>query len=240
MPHRRWCAPSPAARGRCLRDLPILLPLAPFASSSLDFSLAPNRTVLTSRGQRNILISRQQYEFPCRQLMQIPTYVERAPTMLKISIKPQWLLSSEGASQAFPRLLELLAMVEAERSIAAATAKLGVSYRHAWGLIRQANKEFGAPVLDMTRGRRATLSALGEKLLAADRRIKARITPLLDSLAPELEAEIARSRSGPLLRIHASHGYAIELMRQFLLRRNQPSERKYRGSMEAIASLAGA
>ncbi|HJY78107.1 MAG TPA: substrate-binding domain-containing protein [Burkholderiales bacterium] len=160
--------------------------------------------------------------------------------MLKISIKPQWRLSSEGASQAFPRLLELLAMVEAERSIAAAAAKLGVSYRHAWGLIRQANKEFGAPVLNMTRGRRATLSALGEKLLAADRRIKARITPLLDSLASELEAQIERSHSGPVLRIHASHGYAIELMREFLLRRNQPIELKYRGSMEAIASLAGA
>src|SRR5262249_56839482 len=41
-------------------------------------------------------------------------------------------------------------------------------------------------------------------------------------------------------RIHASHGYAIELMREFLLRRNQPIELKYRGSMEAIASLAGA
>ena len=160
--------------------------------------------------------------------------------MLKIAIKPQWQLSKEGAAQTFPRLLELLAAIRAERSIAAAAAELGVSYRHAWGLIQQANREFGAPVLDMTRGRRARLSTLGEKLVAADRRIKARIAPLLDSLASELESEIERSRTGaaPVLRIHASHGYAIELLREFLARRNQPIDLKYRDSMEAIASLA--
>lgn len=161
--------------------------------------------------------------------------------MLKISIRPQWLLSNEGAAQAFPRLLELLLAIDSERSIAAAAVKLGVSYRHAWGLIRQANVEFGAPVLNLTRGRRATLSALGEKLVAADRRIMARIAPLLDSLASELEAEIERSRIGaaPVLRIHGSHGYAIELLRAFLLRRNLPIELKYRSSMEAIAAFAG-
>jgi molybdate transport repressor ModE-like protein len=161
--------------------------------------------------------------------------------MLKISIRPQWLLTSEGAAQAFPRLLELLVAIDSERSIAAAAAKLGISYRHAWGLIRQATAEFGAPVLNLARGRRATLSALGEKLVAADRRIMARIAPLLDSLASELEAEIERSRAGaaPVLRIHASHGYAIELLRKFLLRRNLPIELKYRGSMEAVAAFAG-
>jgi molybdate transport repressor ModE-like protein len=161
--------------------------------------------------------------------------------VLKISIRPQWLLTKEGGAQAFPRLLELLAAIDAERGVAAAAAKLRVSYRHAWGLIRQANKEFGAPVLEMTRGRRATLSALGAKLLAADRRIKARIAPLLDSLASELESEIERSRAdaAPVLRIHASHGYAIELLREFLAGRNQPVDLKYRVSMEAIAALAG-
>ncbi len=39
--------------------------------------------------------------------------------------------------------------------------------------------------------------------------------------------------------MHASHGYAIELLRNFLARRNVSIDLKYRGSMEALASLAG-
>src|SRR5262245_19602387 len=161
--------------------------------------------------------------------------------MLKLSIKPHWFLLKSNASHALPHLIELLQAIEEERSIAAAAGRLGVSYRHAWGLIRRANREFGAPVLNMSHGKRATLSTLGAKLVAADRRIKARIAPLLDGLASELESEIVRSRvgTGEVLRIHASHGYAIELLRGFLLRRNVPIDLRYRGSMEALASLAG-
>jgi molybdate transport repressor ModE-like protein len=161
--------------------------------------------------------------------------------MLKLSIQPHWFLHRAGTAHALPRIFELLRAIEEERSISAGAARLGVSYRHAWGLLRSAAKEFGAPLLDMSRGRRATLSALGKKLVAADRRINARIAPLLDSLASELESEIERSRSGEgsVLRVHASHGYAIGLLRDFLARRNVPIDLKYRGSMEALASLAG-
>jgi len=161
--------------------------------------------------------------------------------MLKLSIEPHWFLHKGGDAHALPRVFELLRAIEEGRSIAAAAERLGVSYRHAWGLIRGASKEFGAPLLDMSRGRRATLSALGKRLVAADRRINARVAPLLDSLASELEAEIERARSGEgsVLRVHASHGYAIELLRNFLTRRNVATDVRYRGSMEALASLAG-
>ena len=161
--------------------------------------------------------------------------------MLKLSIRPHWQLAKGAAQHPLSRLLELLHAVEEESSISGAAARLGVSYRHAWGLIRRASREFGAPLLEMSRGRRATLGVLARKLVEADRRIKARIAPLLDSLASELESEIERSRAGgaPVARIHASHGYAIELMRSFLSRRNIPVDLRYRASMEALASLAG-
>jgi molybdate transport repressor ModE-like protein len=161
--------------------------------------------------------------------------------LLKLSIKPHWLLNKGGATQSLPRLFELLRTIEDRGSISAAATQLGVSYRHAWGLIRRAGREFGAPVLNMSRGRRATLSVLGEKLVAADRRVQARIAPLLDSLASELESEIERARGvGPVLVVHASHGYAIELLRSFLVRRSVAIDLRYRGSMEALASHAAA
>lgn len=162
--------------------------------------------------------------------------------MLKLSIKPHWLLEKGDQSRSLPRLFELLHAVEEKGSLNGAAVRLGISYRHAWGLVRRAGDEFGAPVLDMSRGRCATLSALGLKLVAADRRIRARLSPLLDSLASELEAEIERSRSGAgsVLSLNASHDYAIELLRDFLARRNIAADLRYRGSMEALASLAAA
>jgi molybdate transport repressor ModE-like protein len=161
--------------------------------------------------------------------------------MLKLGIKPHWfLLKGEDAPHALPRLIELLQAIEEERSIGAAAARLGVSYRYAWGTLRHAGREFGAPLVHMQRGRRAALSVLGEKLVAAERRIQARIAPLLDSLASELESEIVRSHkdAGEVLRVHASHGYAIELLRGFLTRSGIPVDLRYRGSMEALASFA--
>jgi len=161
--------------------------------------------------------------------------------MLKLSIRPQWQLIKGSDVHALPRLLELLHAVDIDGGIAAAAVKLGISYRHAWGIVQHASREFGAPLLEMSRGRRATLSPLGEKLVAANQRINARIAPLLDSLASELESEIERARPGAdsVVKIHASHGYSLELMRDFLLRKDIPLEIKYRGSMEALASFAG-
>src|SRR5690606_3131157 len=73
----------------------------------------------------------------------------------------------------------------------------------------------------------------------AEKRINARLAPVLDSLASELEVEIQQtlSRHDTALRIHASHGFAVETLRRFLSERNIPLELKYRGSGEALASL---
>jgi molybdate transport repressor ModE-like protein len=158
--------------------------------------------------------------------------------VLKLSLKPHWFLLKGSASHSLPRLIELLQAIQEEHSIVGAAARLKVSYRYAWDLLRRYAREFGAPLVNMSRGRRATLSLLGEKLVAADRRIHARIAPLLDGLASELESEIVRSRvGGEVLRIHASHGYAIELLRSFMAKRNIPVDLRYRGSMEALASF---
>ncbi len=91
----------------------------------------------------------------------------------------------------------------------------------------------------MQRGRGAVLTPLGEKLVWADRRISARIAPLLDSLASELEVEVERalSREQSILRLHASHGFAVQALRQWLLAEQVPIDLKYRNVQEALGSL---
>lgn len=162
--------------------------------------------------------------------------------MLKMSVRPQWQLGKNGEPcEPLSRLLELLEAIDHESNIAGAARRLGISYRHAWGLIRRGGHAFGAPLLDMSRGRGSTLTSLGKKLLWAEKRIAARLAPILDSLASELEVQVERalSKPKPILRIHASHGFAIELLRDFLVREHVAVDLKYRGSMEGLASLLG-
>ena len=159
--------------------------------------------------------------------------------MLKLSIRPQWQIEHADGGQLLPRLLGLLVKVHECGSLAEACKQLDLSYRYAWGLLQEGGRAFGVPLVKMTRGRGASLTPLGEKLVWADRRISARLSPLLDSIASELEVEVERAlqhvQSVP--RLQASHGFAVETLRRWLLREQVPVDLKYRNVQDALASL---
>jgi molybdate transport repressor ModE-like protein len=160
---------------------------------------------------------------------------------LRVSLRPRWRLG-RGGDDALDAtaLLDLLATVQGTGSIAQAGRELGLSYRHAWGLLRQAEALFGQPLLLRGRGRGSALTALGEKLVWADARIGARLQPLLESLASELEGELGRTqpRARSVPRLHASHGFAVAALREQLAARQVVAEVRYRNSLEAVAALA--
>jgi len=158
--------------------------------------------------------------------------------MHKVSIKPQWTVSDLSGQNLPPRLLDLLSQVQEHGSLSASCKQSGASYRHAWSLIRQGEAQLGMPLLNMARGKGATLTPLAEKLVWAGHRINARLMPMLESLASELEAEIERvvAAGRDVLRLHASHGFAVEKLLQTLADADQHLERKYMGSQEAVAS----
>lgn len=159
--------------------------------------------------------------------------------MTHISIKPVWTIQQDDGSALPPRLIELLVQVHAHGSLLAASQQLGLSYRHAWDLVRQGEAQVGTALLHMERGRGSTLSPLGEKLAWADQRITARLKPVLDSLASELATEIQRAGSaqGPSLRVHASHGFAIEKLIQRLATDGLRVDLTYGSSTAAAAAL---
>lgn len=161
--------------------------------------------------------------------------------MLKIRLQPQWQIAQdEGAAMGANALLDLLAAVQASGSIAQAGRELGLSYRHAWGLVRQAEQVLGQPLLERGRGQGSTLTELGRKFIWADARIGARLQPLLESLASELEGELGRTQRTPrpVPRLHASHGFAVAALREQLAERKVAVELRYRNSLEAVAALA--
>ena len=97
--------------------------------------------------------------------------------MKRVSIKPQWTIVFPDGKTLPPRLLDLLAQVAAHGSLSAACQESGTSYRHAWELIRQGEQRFGAGLLQMERGRGSRLTPLGDKLVWAEQRIRARLAP---------------------------------------------------------------
>lgn len=159
--------------------------------------------------------------------------------MFRISIKPQWQLDRGAGGTLLPRLIELLVHIDEAGTLRAACQRTNLSYRYAWGLLRDAQTAFGASLVVSTRGRGAVLSPLGEKLVWAERRIAARLTPMFDSLASEVEAEIERalSHAQGVLRLHASHGFAVEAMRHRFSAQQIPLDLKYCTSVEAVSAL---
>jgi len=73
----------------------------------------------------------------------------------------------------------------------------------------------------------------------AERRARARLAPMLQSIASEFDAELGRTvhAASSTLRIDASHGYAIVTLRDMLTKRDVVAELYFRGSAEALASL---
>lgn len=161
--------------------------------------------------------------------------------MLTVEIRPDWFLRDvRGAQVPLPALLALLAAVDETGSIGKAAQQGGMSYRHAWGLLQQFSERFGAALVHKVRGQGTVLTPLAEKLIWADRRIDARLAPLLDSLASELQQELARVLAGDTesLRLTASHGFAVAALVAQLRGQGGRVDIHYRSSAEAVAALA--
>ena len=161
--------------------------------------------------------------------------------MHKLGIKAALVLRDHPEGERLmPRLLALLAAIHQTGSLALACDETGDSYRHGWGVLRDARKAFGTPLVDSVRGRGATLTPFGEKLLWANKRVSARLHPTLEGLASEVEAELARASpdSRGVLRVVASHAFAMTALRDFLARRHIPVELAYRGSSDALATFS--
>jgi molybdate transport repressor ModE-like protein len=160
--------------------------------------------------------------------------------MFRIVVRPEWTLKRRGSPDfPLPQVLRLVAAVHEGGSLSQAARTLGLSYRHAWGLIREADKAFGTPLISMERGKGGQLTRLGEILLWADRRIAARLNPSLDSLSSELSTEMERvlSHASPL-RIQASHGFAVQVLQEALAESNLDFDLRFTSSAEALAALA--
>ena len=129
-----------------------------------------------------------------------------------------WNLQGESVEALDARLLPLLEAIAATASLGAAVVDCRVSYRAAWGLLREYERKLGEPLVLLERGRGASLTQSGEQLIGVERAAKRRLARILPALAAEissapLKEERAVTRQ---LRIAASHDLVLAALESAL------------------------
>lgn len=161
--------------------------------------------------------------------------------MIRIEIEPLWRFRREDDGQTMLVMLDFLNEIRATGKITRAAVRAQMSYRHCWNLIEKWAAFFGAPLVAREQGRGTRLTPLGEKLVWAGQRLQARLRPQLQNLAQELETEINEvlPQRPDLVRIHASHGFAVSKLRELLSREPHLSiDFRYVSNQNSLVSLA--
>lgn len=95
-----------------------------------------------------------------------------------------------------PGKAQLLEGIRATGSIAAAGRGMKMSYSRAWGLVEAMNKEFRGPLVESAKGGAAhggaTLTTLGERVLACYRRMEATASRAVAADLAELRRSAGR------------------------------------------------
>jgi putative molybdopterin biosynthesis protein len=159
--------------------------------------------------------------------------------MIRIDIRPVWRFRA-GTERDFDfQLIAILDQLEATAKLTEAAKKANVSYRHAWNLIAEWERFFGAPLVEKAQGRGTCLTPLGKRLLLAGRRAEARLAPELGNLAAEFARALNESLSGEAstLLMHASHDYAIAELRDLCAISGPAIDLQSKGSFDALGAL---
>jgi molybdate transport repressor ModE-like protein len=159
--------------------------------------------------------------------------------MFEIAFDHAWLAGKDFPRERGRALLRLLEALSRSASLREAAQAAELSYRSAWGVLGEAARLFGAPLVEMQRGRAARLSALGVRVLAADERVRAALGGEFERLRAEIPPLLAEALPGARARLtlHASHDLALETLRE-LCRSSLELEIVFGGADEALAALA--
>lgn len=159
--------------------------------------------------------------------------------MIQIDIRPVWRFRAGSEREFDFQLIAILAEVDVSAKLGQGAERAGISYRHAWNLVRSWEAFFGSPLVVQERGRGTRLTALGKRLLWAGQRAQARLAPELDNLAAEFARTLndSLSEATPYLVMHASHDFAVAGLREMCAAAHVAVELQYKGSFDALASL---
>jgi putative molybdopterin biosynthesis protein len=150
-----------------------------------------------------------------------------------------WRSTGDPAEDLDRRLVPLLEAIDATGSLAAAVASCKLSYRAAWGLLRDCELKLAAALVELERGRGSRLAPAGEKLLAAHRAAMQRLERSRLPLAVDLGVAPERGGKEERISIAASHDLALAALRDALPAATRLSlDLAFMGSLHALERFA--
>ncbi|MDE2368186.1 MAG: helix-turn-helix transcriptional regulator [Burkholderiales bacterium] len=138
-------------------------------------------------------------------------------------------------------LFDLLLALREHGSIQQAARAAGVSYRHLWGALKHWQDVLGEPLVSWVQGQPARLTPFAERLLWAERRARARLTPHIEALRSELARVLVEAFDGSqqVLPVFASHDLALPVLREHAAAtRSLHIDLRFAGSIDALRALA--
>ena len=159
---------------------------------------------------------------------------------MRIAPTLAWRLVDGNVETMDERLLPLLEGVATSASLAAAVVGCGISYRAAWGLLRDYQRKLGTPLVLLERGRGASLTALGEQLIRAQHVGARRVARILAALAIDVGPGPRLPRGNPPLRLRAaaSHDLALAMLADTPPASGIELELSVMGSLHALREFA--
>lgn len=136
-------------------------------------------------------------------------------------------------------LLVLLDAIHASGSISAAARELSFSYRYAWGELKRWEAVLGQPLVVWAKGQRARLSPFGDRLLRAERLVRARLAPQIEALRADLERcfALALDETAGVLTLCAGHDEVLLHLRRHAGERRLHLDLQHASGIEALAAL---
>lgn len=133
-----------------------------------------------------------------------------------------WAFAGNPSATMDERLLPLLDAIAHRRSLSAAVVDCKISYRAAWGLLRDYQHRLGASLVELERGRGARLAPAGQRLVEAHRAAERRLARTFSALAIDIgpgarrKERSSQGREPLRLRMAASHDLALAALREKL------------------------
>ena len=157
-----------------------------------------------------------------------------------LSVDLHYALGTARRSTLHNPFFEVLKTVRDAGSIAEGARRLGWSYRHLWGFLKQQEISHGRALILWDKGKAARLSPFADKLLWAETRIQARLAADIENLATEIgrELTVAFNDTVPIATCVASHDLALPMLRQLCeTRQGLLMDLRFSGSLDALAAL---
>lgn len=157
----------------------------------------------------------------------------------KTQVQAQWCIAATPNVD-LNGVMSLLAAVDKVGNLSAAAKLAQLSYRHAWGVIRQAEQALGVALIETSRGQGSKLTDFARQFLHKYRLSNQRVRTFLDEQQEVLNAGLQDlyKKQHVMLRLFASHGFAVEgLVRQNPAQQDLYIELNYRTGIEALEAL---